>query len=134
MGDAATAAQKLKDEGNVEYKAQNYLKAAALYTKAIKEDPSNGVLYSNRCEALLQLKKVTKALQDAEECIKLRPEWEKGYFRKGAVLENMERFDEALAAYQQALDIKADSRDIQLKVHNLTRYVKKLQRPTKTAQ
>jgi tetratricopeptide (TPR) repeat protein len=89
------------------------------------------VLYSNRCEALLQLKKVSKALVDAEECIKLKPEWEKGWFRKGSVLESMERYEEALAAYQHALELKPDNRGIQLKVQNLSRYIKKLQRPAK---
>ena len=33
-----------KDQGNVEYKKGNWLKAAALYTKGIKEDPENAVL------------------------------------------------------------------------------------------
>lgn len=36
-----------KDQGNQEYKLGNWLKAAGLYTKAIKEDSGNGVLY--RC-------------------------------------------------------------------------------------
>lgn len=36
-----------KDQGNQEYKLGNFLKAAGLYTKAIKEDAGNGVLY--RC-------------------------------------------------------------------------------------
>ena len=36
-----------KDQGNAEYKKGNWLKAAALYTKGIKEDPENAVLY--RC-------------------------------------------------------------------------------------
>lgn len=121
------AAQTFKQQGNDEYKKQNFLKAAALYSKAIKEDPDNAVLYSNRCEALLQLKKVTKALQDAEDCIRLKPEWEKGYYRKGSVLESLERYPEALEAYQKGLEVKPDNRDIQLKVKNVTRYIKKLQ-------
>lgn len=37
----------LKDKGNEYFKAGNYLKAAALYTQAIKQDPSNPTLY--RC-------------------------------------------------------------------------------------
>ena len=37
--------ETLKDEGNREFKAGNWLKAAALYTKAIKADPGNSVLY-----------------------------------------------------------------------------------------
>lgn len=39
------AQPSFKDQGNDEYKAGNWLKAAALYSKAIKEDPSNAVLY-----------------------------------------------------------------------------------------
>jgi tetratricopeptide (TPR) repeat protein len=35
----------LKDRGNGFFKAGNYLKAAALYTQAIKLDPSNPTLY-----------------------------------------------------------------------------------------
>jgi hypothetical protein len=42
MGDLS-----LKDQGNAEFRSGNYLKAAALYSKAIKEDPDNCVLY--RC-------------------------------------------------------------------------------------
>ena len=34
-----------KDLGNEEYKSGNWLKAAAMYTKGIKEDPDNAVLY-----------------------------------------------------------------------------------------
>lgn len=35
----------LKDQGNEFFKSGNYLKAAALYTQAIKQDPSNPTLY-----------------------------------------------------------------------------------------
>ena len=38
-----------KDQGNAEYKAGNWLKAAALYSKGLKEDPGNAVLL--RCAA-----------------------------------------------------------------------------------
>lgn len=49
---------------------------------------------SNRSAALLKLSKASKALADAEECIKLRPEWEKGFFRKAAALEVMDKLQE----------------------------------------
>ena len=35
----------LKDQGNEFFKAGNYLKAAALYTQAIKAEPSNAALF-----------------------------------------------------------------------------------------
>jgi len=49
---------------------------------------------SNRSAALLSLHKVSKALSDAEECIRMRPDWDKGHFRKAAALEVMERTEE----------------------------------------
>jgi len=50
--------------------------------------------FSNRAAAFLQLVKLSKALADAETTVKLKPEWEKGHFRKGCVLEAMERYEE----------------------------------------
>ena len=49
---------------------------------------------SNRSAALLQLKKLGKALEDAEQCIKRRPDWDKGFYRKGLALEIAERCPE----------------------------------------
>jgi hypothetical protein len=37
---------------------------------------------------LLKLNKLAKALADAEECVKLDPSWDKGWMRKGMVLES----------------------------------------------
>lgn len=44
--------------------------------------PAQPEVCSNRSAALLSLAKTTKAVADAEECIRLRPDWDKGYFRK----------------------------------------------------
>jgi tetratricopeptide (TPR) repeat protein len=133
----------LKDEGNAEFRQGNWLKAAALYTKAIKADPANAVLYrsehwrpppspgielsglckgkegsydtpeqdtyqrsiftgqrwccSNRSAALLKLKKAGKALEDAEACIRQRPDWDKGHYRRALALELTEKYSEVRA-------------------------------------
>ena len=75
------------------------MKAAAAYTKAIKLDQENAVLYSNRSAAFLKLGKVAKAIEDADECIVLKPDWEKGYFRKGQALETKGDFSSAFDTY-----------------------------------
>lgn len=41
----ASGVESLKDKGNEQFKAGNFLKAAALYTQAIKQDPQNPTLY-----------------------------------------------------------------------------------------
>eukprot|EP00252_Welwitschia_mirabilis_P014260 TRINITY_DN3136_c0_g1_i1.p1 TRINITY_DN3136_c0_g1~~TRINITY_DN3136_c0_g1_i1.p1 ORF type:complete len:332 (-),score=77.90 TRINITY_DN3136_c0_g1_i1:156-1151(-) len=109
----------LKEQGNAFFKTGNYLKAAAIYTQAIKADPSNATLYSNRSAAFLNLVKLTKALADAETTIKLNPSWEKGYFRKGCVLEAMERYDEAVAAFRDALQQNPQNTEVATKIKRL---------------
>nr|AIZ68163.1 tetratricopeptide repeat protein 1-like protein [Albuca bracteata] len=110
----------LKDQGNEFFKSGNYLKAAALYTQAMKLDPSNPTLYSNRAAAFLHLVKLNKALADAETTITLNPQWEKGYFRKGCVLEAMERYEDAIAAFQLALQYNPQSVEVSKKIKRLT--------------
>ncbi|KAL8162703.1 hypothetical protein V2J09_014192 [Rumex salicifolius] len=118
----------LKDQGNEFFKAGSYLKAAALYTQAIKKDPDNPTLYSNRAAAFLHLVKLTKALADAEMAIKLNQTWEKGYFRKGCVLEAMERYDEALDVFQVASQYNPQSTEVSKKIKRMTQLVKDKQR------
>ncbi|XP_062204463.1 uncharacterized protein LOC133906536 [Phragmites australis] len=119
-GGPPAAAVALKDQGNEQFKSGNYLKAAALYTQAIKLDPDNATLYSNRAAAFLQLVKLSKALADAETTVKLKPRWEKGYFRKGCVLEAMERYEEAISAFQIALQHNPQNTEVSRKIKRLT--------------
>ncbi|KAL6194934.1 hypothetical protein ACLB2K_036009 [Fragaria x ananassa] len=116
----ASGVESLKDKGNEQFKAGNYLKAAALYTQAIKQDPQNPTLYSNRAAAFLQLVKLSKALADAETTITLNPKWEKGYFRKGCILEAMEQYDDALAAFQTALQYNPKSVEVSRKMKKIS--------------
>ncbi|RZC48924.1 hypothetical protein C5167_017351 [Papaver somniferum] len=120
----AESGTSLKDQGNEFFKAGNYLKAAAIYTQAIKKDPSNATLYSNRAAAFLHLVKLSKALADAETTITLNPEWDKGYFRKGCVLEAMERYDDAIAALQIALQYNPQSAEVSRKIKRLGQLAK----------
>jgi len=58
---------------------------------------------SNRSAALLRLNKLAKALADAEECVKLDPSWDKGWMRKGMVLESQGQLQEASAFVARAV-------------------------------
>jgi tetratricopeptide (TPR) repeat protein len=94
MTEGGASESEYREQGNAEYRSGNYLRAAALYTKALKENPECAPLYSNRSIALLQLNKLPKALADAEMCISLAPTWDKGHFRKGMVLEALNRLED----------------------------------------
>lgn len=82
------------------------------------------LLCSNRCAALLKLSKVSKAMADADLCINLKPEWEKGYFRKACTYELTENYSEALEWYQKAAECNPDNGEVATKIRNLTRLLK----------
>ena len=60
-------ADALKDQGNKAFQARDYDKAIDLFTEALKLDPQNFVLYSNRSAAKAGKRDWTAALADAEE-------------------------------------------------------------------
>jgi tetratricopeptide (TPR) repeat protein len=67
--EGSSSEMSLKDQGNEFFNSGKYLKAAALYTQAIKKDSSNPTLYSNRAAALLQLDKLNKQCLNPEKNI-----------------------------------------------------------------
>lgn len=40
------------------------------------------------------------------QCIKINPTWAKGYARKGAALHGERRFDDAIVAYEEGLQLE----------------------------
>merc|ERR1712166_1193538 len=105
MGESEMAemdAETHKLQGNKFYKAKQYLKAAAEYTKAMKKDTTNHVYPGNLAATLLALSKFKQALAAAETCVSLKDDFDKGHFRCGQALEGLDRMEEAVAAYLQA--------------------------------
>jgi len=56
------------------------------FSQAIELEPTNHVLYSNRSGAYASQKNFDKALEDATKTTELKPDWAKGWGRKGAAL------------------------------------------------
>lgn len=108
--EAVAAAEAFKADGNAQLAAKNYAGAVEMYSRAIDLDPDNAVYYSNRSAAYLAMGDARgKALRDAEKCIELKPEWWKGYSRKGAAEHALQRFDAARATYNQGLKLDPDN-------------------------
>ena len=93
-----------KDLGNEQFKAKNYDKAVEFYTEALEEVNDHTVL-GNRAMAYINLGKFEMALSDADECIKIKPDWGKGYHRKGTALHKMRKFEDSMEAYAKGLEI-----------------------------
>lgn len=75
-----TSVEDLKIKGNECVKEGKFIEAVLHYTQAIKMDPNNYLLYSNRSFAFLKLDQHYLSLQDANETVRLQPQWAKVSF------------------------------------------------------
>ncbi|KAK2176734.1 hypothetical protein NP493_643g01042 [Ridgeia piscesae] len=99
------AAVRLKQKGNMLFGQKKLDSAVSAYTKAIEHDDSDHLIFSNRSFTYVALGQFEEALVDADAAIKLKPDWPKGYYRKGAALFGLRRHEESVLAYLQCLAI-----------------------------
>ncbi|KAL6837416.1 hypothetical protein V8C40DRAFT_229875 [Trichoderma camerunense] len=107
------SADELKALGNKAIAEKNFDEAIDKFTQAIALQPENHILYSNRSAAYASKKDWDNALKDAEKTTEIKPDWAKGWGRKGAALHGKGDLLGANDAYEAGL--KHDPNNAQLK-------------------
>ena len=126
---ADASAEDIKCIGNQAFEVGDFRKAVRMYSRAIDKDPRNSALYSNRSAAYLQggkqmgLDTRSMALRDAEKAIELKPSWFKGYSRRGDALFKLERWGEAIEAYENALRLDPANTSVQFSLRECQQMV-----------
>ena len=82
-------ADQLRQEGNQAVLVKEYGKALSLYNKAIELNSKDYRLYSNRALCHLKRSKPKKALDDCEESLSLKPDYDKALLRKVWALDEL---------------------------------------------
>jgi hypothetical protein len=99
--------QHLTTQGDDAFNAGRYDEAIAHYTDAIAVlgTPSRdvGVIFSNRAAAFHALGRFQSALNDADHCIRVAPNWFVGHYRRALALEALNRLHEAVRSFKTAL-------------------------------
>jgi stress-induced-phosphoprotein 1 len=107
------SAADLKAQGNKAIADKNFDDAIDKFTQAIAIEPENHILYSNRSAAYASKKDWEHAFEDAEKTTTIKPDWAKGWGRKGAALHGKGDLLGANDAYEEGL--KLDANNAQLK-------------------
>ncbi|CAJ1395422.1 unnamed protein product [Effrenium voratum] len=92
-----------KEKGNEAFYAKDFEEAEAYYTRSLQYMADDVSTWSNRALVRLKLQKPEAALQDCEHALALNSNYVKALHRKGKALYEMQRYDDAVRTFQQAL-------------------------------
>ncbi|EMR64618.1 hypothetical protein MGN70_006552 [Eutypa lata] len=98
-----SSADELKALGNKAIAEKKFDEAIDAFTKAIEIEPSNHIFYSNRSAAYASKKEWASALKDAEKTTEIKPDWPRGWGRKGTALHGAGDLLGASDAYEEGL-------------------------------
>lgn len=104
-------AESLKNEGNRLMKEEKYQEALNTYSKAISLDATNPVFYCNRAAAHSRLGDYQNAANDCRMSLRYDPNYSKAFGRLGLACSKMNKYEQSLEAYQNALRIEPDNQD-----------------------
>mmetsp|Transcript_26077 Transcript_26077/g.61938 ORF Transcript_26077/g.61938 Transcript_26077/m.61938 type:complete len:335 (-) Transcript_26077:1320-2324(-) len=118
-----------KELGNKAFARKDFQTAIEHYTKAIQHSSSNSnktnsnnnrhIFYSNRSASYAGLKQWTKAIDDAKECIRLDPQFVKGYYRLATAQLEAKDLQSAEATIKQGLGLDADNSQLLKVLRNI---------------
>jgi len=98
-----SGATQMKEKGNAYFKKGQHAEAIECYTFATEMDPNNPVFFTNRSTAYFKMEKYDKSFRDAEKAVARDKTWAKGYYRKGLVYQQKEKYKEGCHEFDQAI-------------------------------
>lgn len=104
-------ADKLKEEGNVFVKKNDFKKAIHFYTEAIRTYKFDPVYFTNRALCYLKLKQNIDCIEDCSIAIQLDPVCLKAYYRRMQANECLSNIDDALSDCRKVLQLDANNKD-----------------------
>jgi stress-induced-phosphoprotein 1 len=104
-------AEEERQRGNDFFTQGDYPNAVKAYSEAIKRNPEDAKIFSNRAAAYSKLMEFNLALKDCDKCIELDPQFIKGHIRKGHICIALKNFQKAIEAFEKALVIDSTNQE-----------------------
>lgn len=123
---------RMKEEGNVEFKAGRHAAAIQKYTDALEVDPTNksmnAKLLQNRAQCKIKLKQYDDAISDAERAVSLDPGYNKARKTKANALGQAGRWEDSVREWKSIQELDPEDRTIQKEIRKAELELKKSQR------
>eukprot|EP01083_Nonionella_stella_P209489 759341_1 len=101
-----------RHKGNDCFRSGDYENALKYYTAATKYAPKDAVLFANRSQANLKLKKFRSAEQDATKAIELDASSMKAFYRRGLARMELSLYEGAIDDFKRCLEISPDQKAV----------------------
>ena len=105
---ADTNITNLFSQARHEAEAEQYDKAIADYTEAIRLKPDYAEAYDGRGQAYFRLKQYDKAISDYNEAIRIKADFAEAYSNRAFAYTRAGQYDKAIADCNEAIRIKPD--------------------------
>lgn len=120
-------AKKFKEEGNIEYKANNLEKAVRCYSDAIAHCPDEeeakkdkAIYYCNRAACYVMMDKYEEAVDDCTKSIELNPTYANAYLRRGKAYQQIQdKVSSALADMRKVVELNPTNTEAVVAVQRL---------------
>lgn len=99
--------EKLK--GNECFKKGEWAQAVKFYSEAIKRNPKDAKIFSNRAACYTKLNAFDLTIKDCDTAISMEPTFVKAYLRKANVLKAMGQAKNAMEVYSKAMELDPNS-------------------------
>ncbi|KAI1742227.1 hypothetical protein F4680DRAFT_44445 [Xylaria scruposa] len=123
---------RMKEEGNADYKAGRWQAAFDKYSSALDIDPgnrgTNSKLLQNRALCRLKLRDYDGAITDCERAISLDPSYMKARKTKANALGQAERWEDAVREWKKIQELDPEDRTIIKEIRRAELELKKSQR------
>lgn len=129
-------AEDWKVKGNASISSKDYQGAIKNYSEAIRlspEGPSSHVFYCNRAAAYCHTNEYQLAVDDCLSSITLNADYVKAYSRLGLAYYWLEKYQDAVDAYERAAEIEPDNKATQDSLRQARNKLKKSQQKSAVA-
>lgn len=124
--------ERMKEEGNAQYKAGRWQAALDLYTSALEVDPTNkgtnSKILQNRALCRIKLKQYDDAITDCDKAVSLDPSYIKARKTKANALGLSEKWEAAVREWKAIQELDPEDRTIAKEVRRAELELKKSQR------